>query len=334
MLNKDVTHAKMRRRIENPRILLLDCPLEYKKAESQMDIEVTQEGQWTQILKQEEDYIAKLCNDIIKFKPDLVITEKGLSDLAQHIFVKHNITALRRARKTDNNRIARATGATIVSRTDEITESDIGTGCGLFEVVKIGDDYFSFIDQCKDPKACTILLRGANKDVLNEVERNLLDAMSVARNVFFDPRLVAGGGAIEMSVSQQLINKSKSIEGVQQWTYRGIATALEVIPRTLAQNCGAKVVKVITQLRAEHASNPEANFTKGIDGNLGVVADMKALGILEPIEVKTQTIKTAVEQACLLLRVDDIVSGMKKKAGGAGAGGAPQPAEMEPGDME
>jgi T-complex protein 1 subunit gamma len=253
MINKDVTHAQMRRRIENPRIILLDCPLEYKKAESQFSIEISSEEHWSQVLKQEEEYVAKICADIIQFKPDIVVTEKGVSDLAQHYFLKNNITALRRARKTDNNRIARATGATIVNRTDEIKETDVGTGCGLFEVKKIGDEFFAFFEECKDPKACTVLLRGANKDVLNETERNLQDAMSVARNVLFEPRLVPGGGAIEMAISQALMTKSNSIEGVQQWTYRAIATALEVIPRTLAENCGAKVVKILTELRVRRS---------------------------------------------------------------------------------
>jgi T-complex protein 1 subunit gamma len=319
MINKDVTHPKMRRRIENPRILLLDCPLEYKKGESNMSFEITKEGQWTDILKEEEEYIARICSDIIRFKPDVVITEKGLSDLAQHYFVKANITALRRAKKTDNNRIARACGCTIVSRTDEIQDSDIGTGCGLFEIRKIGDEYFTFIDECKNPKACTIVLRGPNKDVLNEMERNLQDAMNVARNVMLDERLVPGGGAIEMAMSQALISRSNSIEGIQQWTYRGIANALEVIPRTLAQNCGAKVIRVLTELRAKHASNPLENYTWGIDGEKGSIVDMRQLKIWEPLAVKSQTIKTAIEAACLLLRVDDIVSGIKKKKEGGSA---------------
>jgi T-complex protein 1 subunit gamma len=313
MLNKDVTHPKMRRRIENPRILLLDCPLEYKKGESQTNYDISNETDFTALLKQEEDYIAKICNEIIKFKPDLVFTEKGVSDLAQHFFVKNNITAIRRVRMTDNNRIARVSGATIVNRTDEIQESDIGTECGLFEIKKIGDEYFTFLTECKNPKACTILLRGASKDVLNEVERNLHDAMGVARNVVSDPRLVPGGGAIEMAVSQALIIKSKSIEGVEQWPYRAVAHALEVIPRTLIQNCGASVVRQLTDLRAKHASAPAENRTWGIDGNKGVLVDMNTLGIWEPYAVKAQTIKTAIEAACILLRVDDVVSGISKK---------------------
>merc|ERR1712051_604762 len=204
MFNKDVTHPKMRRRIENPRVLLLDCNLEYKKGESQTNIEIMKEEDFSKILEQEEEYIKKICDEIIRFKPDVVITEKCVSDLAQHFLVKAGITAVRRLRKSDNCRVARACGATIVNRTDEITEADIGTGCGLFEIRKIGDEYFTFMEKCKDPKACTILLRGASKDILNEVERNLQDAIHVARNIFLKPKLVPGGGAVEMEVSCQL----------------------------------------------------------------------------------------------------------------------------------
>ena len=180
----------MRGRIENPRILLLDTPLEYKKDESQTIDEITDEEDWNTLLKMEEEYVENMCMEIITFKPDIVITEKGVSDLAQHYL-----------RKTDNNRVAPATGATIVSHTDEIREEDIGTGCGLFEMRKIGEEYFAFFEECKDPKACTIILRGGRKDVLNEIERNLMDAMQVVRNVVFDPRLLPGGGATEMAVS-------------------------------------------------------------------------------------------------------------------------------------
>jgi T-complex protein 1 subunit gamma len=140
MFNKDVTHAKMRRRIENPRILLLDCPLEYKKGESQTNVEIMNEDDFNALLRQEEEYIEQICANVVAFKPDIVITEKGVSDLAQHYLLKAGITAFRRIRKTDQNRVARAVGATVVNRTDEIQESDIGTGCGLFEVRKIGDE--------------------------------------------------------------------------------------------------------------------------------------------------------------------------------------------------
>ncbi|TNN57326.1 T-complex protein 1 subunit gamma [Liparis tanakae] len=274
MVNKDVTHPRMRRSIKEPRIILLDCSLEYKKGES------------------------------------------------QHYLMKANITAIRRVRKTDNNRIARACGARIASRTDELREEDVGTGAGLFEVKKIGDEYFTFVTECKDPKACTILLRGASKEILAEVERNLQDAMQVCRNVLLDPSLLPGGGATEMAVSKRLMERSRALTGIEQWPYRAVAQALEVIPRTLIQNCGASTIRVLTSLRAKHTQADSVNW--GVDGESGVLRDMMAMGIWEPLAVKAQTYKTAVETAILLLRIDDIVSGHKKKdkdgqMGGQGA---------------
>jgi len=313
MFNKDVTHPKMKRKIVNPRILLLDCNLEYKKGESQTNIEIMKEEDFSKILEQEEAYIKKICDDILAFKPDLVITEKGVSDLAQHYFNKAGVTAIRRLRKSDNCRVARATGATIVNRTDEISEEDIGTACGLFEVKKIGDEYFTFLEECTDPKACTILLRGASKDILNEVERNLQDALNVARNLYMEPALVPGGGATEMEVAYTLTQMAKSLNGVIQWPYKAVASALEVIPRTLAQNCGANTIRSLTALRAKHAKEEEKNVNWGINGETGELTDMKELGIWEPLSVKLQVYKTAVETAILLLRIDDIVSGSKKR---------------------
>ncbi|XP_029791834.1 T-complex protein 1 subunit gamma [Suricata suricatta] len=325
MINKDVTHPRMRRYIKNPRIVLLDSSLEYKKGESQTDIEITREEDFTRILQMEEEYIQQLCEDIIHLKPDVVITEKGISDLAQHYLMRANITAIRRVRKTDNNRIARACGARIVSRPEELREEDVGTGAGVLEIKKIGDEYFTFITECKDPKACTILLRGASKEILSEVERNLQDAMQVCRNVLLDPQLVPGGGASEMAVAHALTEKSKAMTGVEQWPYRAVAQALEVIPRTLIQNCGASTVRLLTSLRAKHTQ--EGCETWGVNGETGTLVDMKELGIWEPLAVKLQTYKTAVETAVLLLRIDDIVSGHKKKGddqsrqGGAPDGG-------------
>ncbi|XP_075227285.1 chaperonin containing TCP1 subunit 3 [Lycorma delicatula] len=310
MINKDVTHPKMHRMIKNPRIMLLDCNLEYKKGDSQTNVEIMNEGDFTRILQLEEEYVQKICSEIIVLKPDLIFTEKGISDLAQHYLVKAGISAIRRVRKSDNNRIARACGATIVNRTDELKEEDIGTKAGLFEIKKIGDEYFTFITECKDPKACTILLRGASKDVLNETERNLQDALHVARNILLEPKLVPGGGAVEMAVSCALTEKGKSVEGIGQWPYRAVAQALEVIPRTLAQNCGANTIRTLTALRAKHATG---STTWGINGESGQLADMKELCIWEPLTVKLQVYKTAIETAILLLRIDDIVSGSKKK---------------------
>lgn len=315
MFNKDTTHSKMRRRIENPRVLLLDCPLEYKKGESQTNVEITNTDDWNTMLRMEEEYVENMCMEIIAFQPDVVITEKGVSDLAQHYLAKANVTAFRRLRKTDNNRVARATGATIVSRTDEIQESDIGTDCGLYEMRKIGDEWFCFLEKCEDPKACSIILRGGSKDVLNEIERNLHDAMEVIRNVVYDPKLLPGGGATEMAVSIGLRRAALKMGGVQQRPFLAVGEAMEVIPRTLAMNCGVSVIRTVTQLRAKHAASHDEGqkaCSWGINGISGDLVQMDELGIWEPFSVKVQTIKTAIESACMILRIDDIVSGSKR----------------------
>lgn len=327
MVNKDIIHPNMRRHIENPRIILLDCPLEYKKGESQTNIEISKEVDWQKALEMEEKQIRDMCKKLLEFKPDVVISEKGISDLAQHYLSKANVSAIRRVRKTDNNRISRATGATIVNRIEDIKESDVGVRCGLFLVEKIGDEYFTQIAQCKAPKACTIVLRGPSKDILNEIERNLQDAMCATRNIFFNPKLCPGGGATEVAIAVRLEQLAKNIEGVEKWPYKAVASALEVIPRTLIQNCGGDPVRLLTELRAKHAAGEGSSW--GIDGVRAKLINMsnEPNGIWESHAVKAQTIKTAIESACMILRVDDIVAGLSKKQNSAVPTPSSAPAE-------
>jgi T-complex protein 1 subunit gamma len=311
VLNKDVVHPQMRRRMERPRLLLLDCPLEYRKGESQLTVEVSRESDWEALLQSEEASIRRQCELLTALRPDLVVTEKGISDLAAYLLMKAGVSALRRVRKTDNERLARATGARIVSRLEEATEQDVGTGAGLFEVRRLGEEYYSFIEQCEAPRACTILLRGSSKDALNEIERNLHDALCVLRSLYVDPRVVPGGGATEMALSRALVQRSALIEGAAQWPYRQVADALEVIPRTLAENCGTSVVRLLTRLRAIHAEAGHVNT--GIDGVTGTLEDMLEAGIVDAFAVKAQALKTAIESACMLLRIDDILSAVRKR---------------------
>lgn len=310
VLNKDITHPKMRRRIINPRIVLLDCPLEYKKGESQTLVEITKEEDWDKILRQEEEEVRKMCEDIIAVGCDIVITEKGVSDLAQHFFVKAGISAIRRVRKSDNNRLAKITGATIATRTNELCSYDVGTKCGLFEIKKIGDEYFSYFINCEKPQACTVLLRGGSKDILNEVERNLQDALNVARNVYVSPKLLPGGGAIEMEVSARLSERCTETNNMFQWPYKAVAAALEVLPRTLVQNCGANVVRTMTALRAQHAS--KGNHFMGVNGETGEIIDVTSLGIWDTFAVKQQILRTAIEATCMIIRIDDVLSATRK----------------------
>ncbi|KIJ07832.1 hypothetical protein PAXINDRAFT_89740, partial [Paxillus involutus ATCC 200175] len=322
LVNKDITHPNMRRRIKNPRIVLLDCPLEYKKGESQTNMEFSKESDWARAQEIEEEQVIVQCKRILEFKPDLVVTEKGISDTAQYIFERANVSAIRRVRKSDNNRIALAVGATIVNRVEDLRESDIGTQCGLFNIEKMGDEYFTFLTGCANPKACTILLRGPSKDILNEIDRNLADALSVARNVYFNPVLAPGGGATEMAISVGLHARARSVTGVAGWPFRAVADAMEVIPRTLVQNSGGNAIRVLTELRAKHA-NGEHSW--GVDGNTGKIVDMKSYGLYESASVKIQILKTAIEAARMLLRVDDVVQATRKEKEQQG----PPPEEME-----
>ncbi|KAK7473297.1 T-complex protein 1 subunit gamma [Stygiomarasmius scandens] len=189
------------------------------------------------------------------------------------------------------------------------------------------DEYFSFLTECTEPKACTILLCGPSKDILNEIDRNLADTMSVARNVFFDPSLVPGGGATEMAISVGLQAKARSgsVVGAEAWPFRAVAEAMEIIPRTLVQNSGGNAIRALTELRAKHA-NGEHSY--GINGETGKVVDMKEYGLYESASVKVQTLKTAIEAARMLLRVDDVVQAVRKdREGGAGGGGGGAPPE-------
>lgn len=282
----------MRREIKNPRVVLLDCPLEYKKGESMTNMEFTKEDDFKKALEMEETEVMRMCEHILAVKPDLVITEKGVSDTAQHfLLTKGNCSVIRRLRKTDNNRVARVSGATIVNRPEELTEKDVGTKCGLYEVRKIGDDYFTFLTECEAPEACSIILRGASKDVLNEIERNLQDAMGVARNVLNNPKLCPGGGAVEMEIACRLNAMAAKVEGIYQWPYKALASAFEVIPRTLAQNCGGDVVRMLTELRAKHnqeptKENPRPGLAWGINGNTCKIEDMEKANVWDPCAVK------------------------------------------------
>ncbi|EFO64727.1 TCP-1 chaperonin subunit gamma [Giardia lamblia P15] len=308
VLNKDVIHPDMRKHIKNPRILLLDCPLEYKKAQSMMNVELFQgKSDLGDILKVEEDYIRAHVEKILSFKPDLVITEKGVADQATHMFVQHGVTVLRRVRKTDNVRLAAVSGATIVSRVEELQESDVGTYAGLYELQKIGDEFFSFIHQSGGKaSACTIVLRGASKSTLLEIERNLQDAMHVCRNIILDPRLVIGGGCFEAHLSTTLSQYADTLVGKPQLVIKAIAKSLEVIPRTLLQNCGGNIIRTITELKAAHTRDP--NCQLGVDGVTGLLVNCKERGIWDPLSTKLQVLKAAIENACMILRVDDIFS--------------------------
>lgn len=306
ILNKDIIHPQMRKAIQDPRIVLLDCPLEYKKAQSMLNVELMKGEGIEELLKVEEDYLRAQVDKIMEFRPDVVITEKGVSDMTSQLFADRNVTVLRRVRKSDNIRLAAVSGATIVNRVEELRAADVGTHARQFELRKIGDEFFCFIYDCGEhAHACTILLRGASKDVLMEVERNLQDAMHVARNVMLDNKLVAGGGAFEMELSVLLGREADKLVGKEQLAFRAIASALEVIPRTLLQNCGGNVIRRITEMRAQHSLDTASQYL-GVNGLTGELANTREISVWDPLSTKIQVLKTAIEAACMLLRVDDM----------------------------
>jgi len=200
-----------------------------------------------------------------------------------------------------------------VSRTDEIEELDIGTGCGLFQMKKISEEWYCCLEQCHDPKACTVLLRGGSTDILNEIERNLEDAMEVIRNIVYQPQVVPGGGATEMAISVALEKVSRNMTTIEKRAYEMVSKSFEVIPRTLAENCGVSVIRTVTKLRQLHLSeDTESKYSDyGVNGETGELEKMSDLGIWEPLSVKVHAIQTAIENACMILRIDDIVAGSK-----------------------
>lgn len=308
MINKDVVHAKMERQVKNPKVVCIDGNLDYTKGESQTNIEIENSGDWERYLEIEEEWIKEQCGYIVASGANVVVVEKALSDLAQHHLVKSGISAIRRVRKPDLVRIARATKATVVTRCDLLTAKEVGTNCEMFDIRKIGDEYYSYFEGCKEAKACTLVLRGGSDDVLREMERNLADAIAVAKNLMQDPRIVPGGGATEMALAAHIREEANKLTGVIAWPFRAVADALEVIPRTLIDNCGGQVMRILTQLRAKHAD--VANATWGVDGCKGTLVDMNEYKIWEPYAVKAQVLKTAIESACMLLRIDDVLSGI------------------------
>lgn len=321
MLNKDILHASMRRKVSDAKILLLDCALEYKKAESETNVEMTSAAHWRRYLELEEQFIRQQCRAVVALKPDVLVVEKGVSDMAQHFLQQANVSVLRRVRKSDLQRLALACGARVGSQPEQMAIADVGS-CGLFEVRKLGDDYWSFFEGCSKPQACSVLLRGASRDGLDELERNLVDAMSVVRNVMADPRMVPGGGATEMALAAALQKEASDVGEVELKPFLAAAKALEIIPKTLAANGGANVNAVLSKLRQLHREGEEK---WGVDGNKGAVADMTQLGLLDPLMVKEQAIKTAFETAIMLLRIDDILSGVSKPTEGSPA---PQMSDM------
>jgi thermosome len=324
VLDKDVSHSGMPKRIEKAKIALLDCPLEIEKTEFDAKINIESPEQMEAFLKQEEDMLREMVDRIAKVSANVVLCEKGVDDMAQHFLARKGILTVRRIKKSDMEKLAKATGGKIVTKLDAITTDDLGYA-NLVEERKIGEDKMTFIEGCKHPRAVTILIRGGTERVVDEAERSIHDALCVVRDLVEEPKIVAGGGSPELEVSRALKKYAETLPGREQLAVRGFAEALEAVPTALTENAGLDPIDVLTELRARHE---KGETWAGIEVNSGKVQDMTKAGVFEPLAVKKQMIKSGTEAALMILKVDDVIASGKTKGPPMPPGG---PGGMPPG---
>ncbi|MHA2174131.1 MAG: thermosome subunit alpha [Candidatus Hodarchaeales archaeon] len=313
VLDKEVVHAGMPKKLENPKIALITEAFEVSKTEFDSELSITDPTKIQEFLDREAGMIQKMVDKVVEAGANVVIAQKGIDDVAQHLLAKQNIMAIRRVKKSDVEKLSKATGAAIVNNLPDLSAEDLGTAGKVYET-KIGDDDMIFIEDCPDAKSVTILVRGGTELVVDEAERSIHDAICVVRNVLEDKKIVAGGGAPEAYVSRKLHKFAETLIGREQLAVQAFANALEVIPRTLAENAGLDPIDIVVALRNEHESG---NFKAGVDVFGGKVKNME--GVIEPLRVKTHAISAASENAQMILRIDDIIAA--KASDGPPAGG-------------
>ncbi len=317
VIDKEVVHPRMPRRIENAKIALIESALEIKKPELSSKIRVTSPAQVKEFLDQEKQMLAELVEKIAATGANVVFCQKGIDDVAQHFLAKHGILAVRRVRKSDMEKLAKATGAKIVVNVKEISEKDLGYA-ELVEERRVGEDKMVFVEGCKDPRAVSILIRGGEKQVIDEAERNLHDALSVVRNVIEDEKIVVGAGAAWTDLVLKLKDYAVQLGGKEQNVVEKFAEALESIPKTLIENAGHDPIVKLAELRKAHA---EGKREYGFNIYTGEVENMYDKDIIEPERVIRRAIESAAEFATTVLKIDDIIAAAGKKfEGGKGKG--------------
>jgi len=325
VLDKEVVHSGMPKRVENARIALLNCPLEVEKTEFDAKINIESPEEMNAFLKEEENILKGMVEKVAAAGANVLICQKGIDDMAQHFLARKGILAVRRAKKSDMEKLSKATGGRIITNIDDLDSGDLGYA-ELVEERKIGDDKMVFIEGCKDPRSVAILIRGGTERIVDEAERSVHDALCVVRDVIQEPKILAGGGAPEIEVAKELREYAESLPGREQLAVQAFAEAVESVPVTLAENAGLDPIDVISDLRAAHEKGEK---WAGIDVFEGKVSDMKKLGVYEPVAVKKQVIKSATEAATMILKIDDVIAAGKMKApptppgGPGGYGGMP-----------
>jgi thermosome len=323
VLDKEIVHSGMPKRVDKAKIALLDASLEIEKTEYDAKINIESPDQIEAFLKQEESMLKDMADKIIKSGATVVICQKGVDDMVQHFLAKKGIVAIRRAKKSDMEKLAKATGGKIVTNLNDITPADLGYAA-LVEERKISEDKMTFIEGCKHPKAVTILIRGSTPRMNAETERSIHDALCVVRDIIQEPKIVAGGSAPELEMSKVLKKYAETLPGREQLAVKAFAEALEAIAITLTENAGLDPIDILSELRSRHE---KGETWAGIEVLSGKVQDMTKVGVFEPITVKKQIIKSASEAAMMIIKIDDVISAGKMKAPpmppGGGGGGYP-----------
>jgi len=309
VLDKEVAHPGMPKRVENAKIALLDMPLEIEKTEFDAKINIESPEQMEAFLKQEEEMLKEMVEKLAAVGANVVLCQKGIDDMAQHFLARKGILAVRRIKKSDMEKLAKATGGKIITNLDDMTPVDLGFA-SLVEERKVGEDKMTFVEGCKNPKSVTILIRGATERIVDEAERSLHDAICVVRDVVEEPKVLAGGGAPELEVARILKKYAETLPGREQLAVKSFAEALEAIPATLSENAGLDPIDILSELRAKHE---KGETWAGVEVISGKVQDMREAGVFEPVAVKKQVIKSATEAASMILKIDDVIAAGKTK---------------------
>ena len=324
ILDKEVIHAAMPKRLEKAKIALLNAALEIKKTEISAEIRIRDPSQMKAFMNQENQMLKEMVDKVRKSGANVVVCQKGIDDMAQHFLAKEGILAVGRAKESDMDKLSRATGGKVLTNLNDLKPEDLGYA-ELVEERKIGNDKMTFMEKCKNPMSVSILIRAGLKKMIDEAERSIHDALYVVRDVIQEPKIVAGGGAIEAEIAKELHKYALKAGGREQLAIEAFAGAMESIPKILSENAGLDSIDILVNLRAAHEK--AEGLCAGVDVFSGKIVDMYENGVIEPVSVKKQAIKSAAEVATMILRIDDVIAGGKTKAppmppgGPGGAGG-------------
>ncbi|MFP4046059.1 MAG: thermosome subunit alpha [Candidatus Aenigmatarchaeota archaeon] len=334
LIDKEIVHSGMPQKVKNGKIALVNSAIEVDETETSAEIQISSPDQLESFLDQEEKMLKKKVDQIVESGANVVFCQKGIDDIAQHYLAKEGIVAVRRVSSGDMEKLARATEGKIVSSLEDITEADLGEA-GSIEEKKVAGESMVFVKECKAPKAVSILIRGGTEHVIDEVERAMKDALDGLVAALQSKKIVPGGGCVEERLSMRLKSYAQSHSGREQLAIRAFAEALEVVPRTLAENAGLDPIDTLVGIRSAHENGKNDH---GLDVETGKTVNMKDQGVIEPLRIKTQAIQSASEAAEMILRIDDVVSagdlgGSGGESGGAGGPPAGAMGGMPPGAL-